>query len=92
MNSALLILGIVQTANLLVYRWVNKVFMSQPIINHPAIFYNSLARVILCYGPYIIGLLLIILAFFLTDSPWLFLGLTVAGFVACSERPHSDLS
>lgn len=92
MNSALLILGILQVANILVYQWVNKVFVSQPIINHPPLFYSATARIALCYGPYIIGLLLIMLAFFLTDSPWLFLGVTGAGFVACSERPHPDWS
>jgi hypothetical protein len=34
--------------------------------------------------------ILVMLAFVLTDSPWIFLGLTFAGFVAFSARPHPE--
>lgn len=90
METSLVILGIAQGVNLLVYRWIGAVFFSQPRFNHPMIFHNPTARLILCYGPMVTMAILVILAFALTESPWLFLGLTVAGFVAFSARPHPD--
>lgn len=91
MDTVLLILGCIQIATLLIYRWVGRTFVSQPLLNHPAIFHNPTARMLLCNGPYVVGGALTVLSFFLTDSPWLFLGLSVAGFIAFSARPHPDI-
>jgi hypothetical protein len=90
MEASLLILGGIQLVALLLYRWVGKVFVSQPAYNHPGIFHDATARLLLCYGPLVVMAVLVILAFFVTNSPWLFLGLTIAGFIACSVKP-SDI-
>lgn len=91
MDTDLIALGGLQVVTLLLYRWVARTFVSQPLFNHPAIFHNPTARMVLCYGPYIVGGVLVVLSFFLTESPWLFLCLSVVGFVVFSERPHPDL-
>jgi hypothetical protein len=90
MDTGLLALGGLQIATLLLYRWVGRSFVSQPRFNHPAIFHNPTARMLLCNGPFVVGGALIVLSFFLTESPWLFLGLSVAGFIAFSARPNPD--
>lgn len=90
MEDGFIILGVIQAVNLFVYRWVGKVFTSQPRFNHPKIFHNPLAQSVLCYGPMVTMAILVILAFVLTNSPWIFLGLTLAGFVAFSARPHPE--
>lgn len=92
METSLLILGTSQTVNLLVFGWVNRVFVSQPRWNHPEIFRSATACKLLCYSPLVVMVALVVCAFLYTHSPWLFLGLTVAGWVALSERPHSDLT
>ena len=84
-------LGCLQLATLLLYRWVVRSFVSQPKYNHPAIFYNPTARLLLCNGPFVVGAVLIVLSFFMTMSPWLFLGLSIAGYIAFSGRPHPDI-
>lgn len=91
MEISLLVLGGLQALTLFIYSWVNKVYVSQPRYNHPMIFHNPTTCLLLIYGPYASSVTLVALAFFLTNSPWLFLGLTIAGFVAFSTRPHSDL-
>ena len=91
MDPTLIVLGALQVVNVSIYAWVGRVFLSQPRINHPGIFHNATARLLLCYGPLVMMLVLVLLAFFFTNSPWLFLGLTVAGFVAFSARPNPDM-
>lgn len=83
-------LGVFQALNLLVYRWVNVVFTSQSRFNHPHIFHKPIARLLLSYGPLVVMVALVILAFVFTESPWLFLGLSVAGFIAFAAKPHPD--
>lgn len=90
METSIVLLGIAQVLNLLIYRWVGAVYISQPRFNHPKIFHNPTSRSMLCYGPMVVMLILVVLAFVVTDFPWLFLGLTVAGFVAFSARPNPD--
>ncbi len=91
METHLVVLGILQVVTVLIYGWVGRVFLSQPRYNHPSIFHSPAARLVLCYGPLVAMVVLVVLAFVLTESPWLFLGLTVAGFVASSVRPDRDL-
>lgn len=86
MESNLLILGILQIVSLLVYGWVGRVFISQPGWNQPAIFRNPFVRGVLVIGPFIAMISLIVCAFLFTNSPWLFLGLSVAGWAAFSPR------
>lgn len=88
MEKSLVILGILQTVNLLLYGWVGRVFISQPRWKHPAIFHNAMARNLLVVGPLVVMVVLVVCSFVFTYSPWLFLGLTVAGWVALSPRPH----
>lgn len=90
METELVVLSVLQGANLLIYRWVGKVFLSQPRFNHPSIFHNATVASALLYGPMVMMAILVILAFFVTESPWLFLALTIAGFIAFSSRPNSD--
>ena len=90
MDAWLVILVIVQVLNLLVYWWVGNVFFSQPRHNHPRIFWNPTARLLLGYGPLIMLALLVVLAFFVTRSPWWFLGLSFVALLACSQRPYSN--
>lgn len=92
MDTPLLILGILQVIALLLYRWVGKVYFSQPAFNHPGIFRNEIAAMVLCYGPLAAMVVLVVLAFVLTDAPWWFLGLSVAGWVACSPSPRENRS
>jgi hypothetical protein len=86
MEKSLLILGVLQVVNLLLYGWVARVFMSQPQWNHPAIFHNAVIRNVLVMGPLAAMVALVVCGFLFTHSPWLFLGLTVAGWVALSPR------
>lgn len=87
MDGPLLVLGFFQVVALLIYLWVGRVFISQPVTNHPGIFYDPTARLILCNGPAATMVILVVLAFMLTNSPWLFLGLSLAGWIVCSPRP-----
>lgn len=91
MEISLVILGILQIVTILIYGWVGRVFLSQPRYNHPTIFHSPTARAMLCYGPLVVMVVLVVLAFFLTKSLWLFLGLSFAGFVASSVRPDRNL-
>ena len=91
MKTSLLVLGVLQVLALLLYRWVVKVYIAQPLFRHLRAFSNPVVRSSLCYGPLVAMLVLVVLAFFLTQWPWLFLGLSVAGFVACSAPPRSSL-
>lgn len=89
MGSPLFVLGFLQVVALLIYFWVGRVFISQPVTNHPGIFYDPTARFVLCYGPAVTMVISVVLAFVLTNSPWLFLGFSLAGWVVCSPRPGS---
>lgn len=91
METSLLILGVLQVLCLLLYGWVGRVFISQPRWNHPAIFHNPITRGVLVAGPLVAIVALVVCAFLFTNSPWLFLGLSVAGWVALSPRPNSGL-
>jgi hypothetical protein len=91
METSLLVLGTLQVLALLLYRWVVKVYVSRPIFSHFGIFLNPVLRTLFCYGPLLAMFVLVVLAFFFTQLPWLFLGLSVAGFVACSAPPRSYL-
>lgn len=91
MDGSFVVLAGLQLINLMVFWWVNRVFVSQPRWNHPAIFHNAAARTVLLYGPILGMVALAIAAFVYTDSPWLFLGATLIGWVSASARPHSDL-
>ena len=82
MDNHLILLAILQVINLLVYRWVQSNFVSKPRLIQPKIFHNPISATLLVVGPNIIGLILVVLAFFYTDSQWLFLGLSLAGFIA----------
>lgn len=91
MEKSLLILAALQVVSLLVYGWVGRVFISQPRWNHPAIFHNPVARGVLIVVPLVAIVALVVCAFLFTNSPWLFLGLSVAGWVALSPRPGSGV-
>ena len=91
MERNLLILGVLQVVTLFLYGWVGRVFVSQPQWNHPRIFHNAVVRNLLVIGPLVVMVALIVCAFVFTHSPWLFLGLTLAGWVALSPRPSRDL-
>lgn len=82
------VVGIAQALNLLVYRWVGCVSVSQPSYNHPAIFHSAAGQLILCYGPLLVMVVLVVLAFMLTQTPWIFLGGTGFGWIAFSARPR----
>lgn len=90
MDGPLLVLGFLQVVALLIYLWVGRVFISQPVTNHPGIFYNPTACLILCNGPAVTMVISVVLAFMFTNSPWLFLGFSLAGWIACSPRPGSN--
>ena len=89
MDRPLLLICIGQVVALLWYWWVGRVFFSQPRWLHPPIFWNPFARGILAFGPLVVMALLVVSAFLFTRSPWLFLALTVGGWIAFSPRPHS---
>lgn len=84
MAESFLLLGVLQIFFLMVYRWVGKRYIFAPRSDHPAIFWSQSIATILCATPTIGIPATVIAAFFLTDSPWLFLGLSVAGFVLFS--------
>lgn len=86
MNNYLVLLSVIQILNLLVYWWVQKNFFLPRLIQ-PRIFHIAIFRNLLIVVPIILGLLIMVLAFFHTDSPWIFLGLSIAGFVAFA-RPR----
>ena len=90
-DTAFWTLWAIQIVALLIYRWVGKVFFSQPRFNHPAIFWNPTSRFILCYAPMVVMAILVALAFFITQSPWWFLGFSFIGFVMCSTKPSPEL-
>ncbi len=57
--------------------WVYGSYFTQPKHNHPSIFWNPIARMLLVYGPTIGIIGTIALAFYLTDHGGLFLVLTL---------------
>jgi hypothetical protein len=90
MDVVFWILVVAQVLNLLIYRWVGAAFLSQPRSNHPMIFYSPVARILLAYGPLVIMVTLIALAFVLTDSPWWFLAGSLALWIAWSRMPNAE--
>lgn len=86
MEKSLVAISVVQLANLLLYRWVARVFVLRPAWLHPPIFHNAAVRNLLVVGPVVLMVLLVGLSFFFTNSPWPFLALTVAGWIAFSPR------
>lgn len=90
MNATFWALVGAQILNLLVYRWVGAVFLSQPRFNHPMIFHSPVARILLAYGPLVTMVALIVLAFVLTDSPWWFLAGSIALWIAWSRMPNPE--
>ena len=91
MDATFWTLAAAQVVNLLVYKWVGAVFLSQPRFNHPMMFHNPTARLLLAYGPLVIMVVLIVLAFFLTDSPWWFLAGSLVLWVAWSRMPNPEM-
>ena len=87
MSTSAIVLVLVQCIAVFAYRWVGRVFMSQPAYLHPPIFQNPAVRGVLVGGPIAILVVNAVLAFWLTDFPWLFLGLSIAAWVAFSVRP-----
>lgn len=88
MDGTLLVLGVLQVIAILTFRWVGRVYMTQPSFNHPDIFRNPTVAAILVYGPIAAMVVMVVLAFLLTDHPWWFLALSIAGWVACSPSPN----
>jgi hypothetical protein len=80
-NNYLTLLSAIQVLNMLAYWWVQRNFFLPRLIQ-PKIFRIGIIRIFLVVVPTILGIFLMVLAFFLIDSPWLFIGLSVAGFVA----------
>lgn len=72
-DPGFLILYIVFFIACLIHRWVCKSYYLQPRFNHPPIFWNRAIRNLLCLGPLIVFIVVAILVFFLTESPWWFL-------------------
>ena len=71
------IFGIFQIIFIQIGWWGYNSYLTQPRHNHPAIFWNPLARTLLIYGPTVGIVGLVIAAFFLTSHPWFFLGFTL---------------
>lgn len=92
MDRALLLVCSGQVIALLWYRWIGRVFFFRPQWQHPAIFWNPIVRVILAFGPFVAMVVLVVCAFLFTRSPWLFVALSVGGWIAFSSRPqiHDD--
>lgn len=86
MTGSFLLLGVLQVFFLTVYRWVGKRYIFAPRFDHPAIFWNRYIAVILCIIAEAGVPATAIAAFFFTESPWLFLGLSAVGFVLFSIR------
>ena len=84
MTDSFLLLGVLQVFFLTVYRWVGKRYIFAPRFDHPAIFWNRYIAVILCVIAEAGVPATAIAAFFFTESPWLFLGLSAIGFVLFS--------
>lgn len=84
MTGSFLLLGVLQVFFLTVYRWVGKRYIFAPRFDHPAIFWNRYVAVILCIIAETGVPATAIAAFFFTESPWLFLGLSAVGFVLFS--------
>lgn len=88
MEKNLFILAALQVISLLIYGWVGRVFISQPPWAYPAIFRNPVAGGVLVIGTQVAIVAIAVCAFLFTSSPWLFLGLSVAGWIALSARPY----
>lgn len=72
--------------------WVYNAYYTQPKYNHPAIFWNPLARLVLSYGP-LIGIVgLVVAAFFITDHPWMFLIFTLCWWIYCGHKRNTESS
>jgi hypothetical protein len=83
-NNYFYLLAVFQGLNLLLHWWVQQNF-AKPRLIQPSVFHSPITRSLLLIAPNIIGLTLIVLAFFFTDSPWLFLGFSAAGFIAFAK-------
>ena len=84
MTGSFVLLGVIQILFLMIYRWVGKRYIFAPRFDHPAIFWNRYIAVILCIIAEAGVPATAIAAFFFTESPWLFLGLSAVGFVLFS--------
>jgi hypothetical protein len=83
-NKYFILLAVLQGLNLFLHWWAQENF-AKPKLIQPSVFKNPVIGLLLIIAPNIIGLILIVLAFFYTESPWLFLGLSIAGFVAFAK-------
>ena len=73
---------------LLVYRWVMRNYYSQPKHNHPSIFWNKTSRMLLCNGPTIVIVTMVILAFFTIEYPWWFLFISFILVMIFTSNPN----
>jgi hypothetical protein len=85
-DIALFVIGTMQIFNLLVYRWAARVYLLQPRWNYPEMFRGSLAQLIFGLGPLVLFVVFVITAFFVTESPWWFLGISIVGWIAATPR------
>jgi hypothetical protein len=88
MDQPFWVLGIIQLVNIGLMRYVGKNFITQPDWNVPALFRNPLIARLLVIGTQVLFVVLIVLAFFLSKSPWWFLGASVGLFFAFSAPPY----
>jgi hypothetical protein len=87
MDIGFITLACIQAANLGFFRWVVRVYFAQPKWMHPVVFRRPLSRAILGYGPIALFVALIALGFWVTQSPWIFLMGSIAGWIAFSANP-----
>ena len=80
------ILAIVQGLNLFIYSWLAKYAVKDPW-NRPPILCNPVINRVISTGTTFLFVALIVCAFLFTKSAYLFLGLSIAGWVAFSPNP-----
>lgn len=81
------VLWILFAVSAALYWWVGKVFVSQPKLNHPQLFWNPTVANALVTAP-LLGLGAVAVGgFVFTASGWWFLGAAVAAFLLLGVRP-----
>lgn len=71
--------------------WAYNAYYMQPKYNHPAIFWNPLARKLLLTLPWIAIIGLAVSAFFYTHRPWLFLFFTAVWWIIMGYRGYKAI-
>lgn len=83
-----IILWVIFCLSSFLYRWIGKVYVSQPRYNRPPLFWNPVRAKVVVAIPFLGFLLVVIGGFVYTDKGWWYLAAVIVAWFIFSEIPY----